>query len=64
MSDPMDAWRKLAEKELKGRGPDDLKRETIDGITVKPLYTAADLEGLRHAGQAAEMAQPLQIRRG
>ncbi|MEL6337405.1 MAG: methylmalonyl-CoA mutase family protein, partial [Pseudomonadota bacterium] len=56
MSDPMDAWRKLAEKELKGRGPDDLKRETIDGITVKPLYTAADLEGLGHLGSLPGMA--------
>ncbi|MEL7348745.1 MAG: methylmalonyl-CoA mutase family protein, partial [Pseudomonadota bacterium] len=56
MSDPMDAWRKLAERELKGRGPDDLKRETIDGITVKPLYTAADLEGLSHLGSLPGMA--------
>ncbi|MEO1776084.1 MAG: methylmalonyl-CoA mutase [Pseudomonadota bacterium] len=56
MSDPMDAWRKLAERELKGRGPDDLKRETIDGITVKPLYTAADLEGLGHLGSLPGMA--------
>ena len=37
-------WRQLAEKELKGRSPDELVRETPEGIAVKPLYTAADLE--------------------
>ena len=38
-------WRTLAEKELKGRDPDELIWETPEGIAVKPLYTAADLEG-------------------
>ena len=37
-------WRTLAEKELKGRNPDELIWETPEGIAVKPLYTAADLE--------------------
>jgi methylmalonyl-CoA mutase len=39
------AWRKLAEKELKG-DPDRLIWETPEGLPVQPLYTAADLEGL------------------
>ncbi len=43
-------WRKLAEKELKGRSPEELVRETPEGISVKPLYTADDLEGLNHLG--------------
>ncbi len=40
----LDDWRALAEKELKGRDPDDLVWQTPEGIPVKPLYTAADLE--------------------
>ncbi|MDP6342839.1 MAG: methylmalonyl-CoA mutase family protein, partial [Alphaproteobacteria bacterium] len=39
-------WRELAAKELRGRGPDDLVWQTPEGIAVKPLYTAGDLEGL------------------
>jgi methylmalonyl-CoA mutase len=41
-----DDWRALAEKELKGRSPDELVWQTPEGIPVKPLYTAEDLEGL------------------
>jgi methylmalonyl-CoA mutase len=43
-------WRELATKESKGRSPDELTWETPEGIAVKPLYTAADLEGLEHVG--------------
>ncbi|TNE34108.1 MAG: methylmalonyl-CoA mutase [Alphaproteobacteria bacterium] len=39
-------WEKLAEKELRGKKASDLNWETPEGITVKPLYTAADLEGM------------------
>jgi methylmalonyl-CoA mutase len=39
-------WRELASKELKGRDPDELTWQTPEGIAIKPLYTAADLEGL------------------
>ena len=38
-------WRKLAEKELGGRSPDELVQTTPEGITIKPLYTAGDLDG-------------------
>lgn len=41
-------WKKLAGAELKGRDLDDLTWQTPEGIAVKPLYTAADLEGLEH----------------
>jgi len=41
-------WEALASKDLKGGSPDTLKWETPEGITVKPLYTAADLDGLEH----------------
>ena len=43
-------WRALAEGELKGRDPDSLVWRTPEGIDVKPLYTAEDLEGLEIAG--------------
>ncbi|MFD0857688.1 methylmalonyl-CoA mutase [Roseovarius aquimarinus] len=45
-----DDWRKLAEAELKGRSVEDLTWHTIEGIDVKPLYTAEDTEGLEHMG--------------
>ena len=40
-----DHWRALADREVKGDA-DALTWETPEGIPVKPLYTAADLEGL------------------
>jgi methylmalonyl-CoA mutase len=42
----LDQWRELASGELKGDDPDRLIWQTPEGIPVKPLYTAADLEGL------------------
>lgn len=44
----LDDWQSASEKELKGKSVDDLNWETPEGITVKPLYTAADLESLEH----------------
>ncbi|MBI5165119.1 MAG: methylmalonyl-CoA mutase [Magnetospirillum sp.] len=43
-------WEALAAKDLKGASPETLAWETPEGIRVKPLYTAADLEGLEHLG--------------
>ena len=40
-------WRELARQDLRDRDPETLERETPDGLRIKPLYTAADLEGLR-----------------
>jgi len=42
----LEAWRKLASEQLRGREPEELTWETPEGISVKPLYTAEDLEGL------------------
>ena len=39
-------WQKLAEKDLAGEPLDSLTWKTPEGIEVKPLYTAADLENL------------------
>ena len=43
-------WEALASKDLKGAPAESLTWETPEGIAVKPLYTAADLEGLEHLG--------------
>jgi methylmalonyl-CoA mutase len=42
----LDAWRKAAAKSSPGGDPDALAWKTPEGLTVKPLYTAADLRGL------------------
>ena len=42
------AWRELAKRELRGKDPEALAWETPEGIRIKPLYTAADLEKLEH----------------
>ena len=42
----LEDWRALASKEMRGGAPDDLVWQTPEGIAVKPLYTAEDLEGL------------------
>ena len=44
----LEEWRVQAEKELRGRSLDELTWNTPEGIAVKPLYTAEDLEGLAH----------------
>ena len=43
-------WEALARSDLKGAAPESLAWTTPEGIVVKPLYTAADLEGLAHLG--------------
>jgi methylmalonyl-CoA mutase len=42
----LDDWRELAATELKGADPDSLVWHTPEGIDVKPLYTAGDLQGI------------------
>ena len=43
-------WEKLAAKELRDKPLESLNWTTPEGIVVKPLYTAADLENLETAG--------------
>ena len=38
-------WAELAKKQLKGKDPAKLSWATAEGLTVKPLYTAADVPG-------------------
>ncbi|MCE2910937.1 MAG: methylmalonyl-CoA mutase [Rubrivivax sp.] len=44
----LEQWRKAAAKSAPGGGLDALTWHTPEGIAVRPLYTAADLEGLQH----------------
>ncbi|WP_127557429.1 methylmalonyl-CoA mutase [Nioella ostreopsis] len=50
MSDKTQAWQDMAAKELRGRSPDDLTWNTLEGIAVKPLYTEEDTADLPHMG--------------
>jgi methylmalonyl-CoA mutase len=45
-SPDIEGWAGLAAKELKGRPPSSLERATPEGITLKPLYTGADLDAI------------------
>ncbi len=46
----LEDWQALADKEGRGRTVEDLVWQTSEGIAVKPLYTAADLDGIGHLG--------------
>src|SRR5215469_7496711 len=46
----LDDWARLARSELKGKRLDRLDWITPEGIRVKPLHTAEDLEGIEYAG--------------
>ncbi len=45
----LEAWNKVAAKSAPGGSVDALNWQTPDGITVKPLYTAADTQDLPYA---------------
>lgn len=45
----LEDWKKAAAKSAPGGNVEALNWVTPDGITVKPLYTGADLQGLPHA---------------
>jgi methylmalonyl-CoA mutase len=39
-------WQELASKQMKGKPTESLQWQTPEGISVKPLYTAEDIEQL------------------
>jgi len=45
-----DKWTSLAERELRGRGINELDWDTPEGIRVKPVYGESDLECVEHLG--------------
>jgi methylmalonyl-CoA mutase len=47
-SDSIGVWTKAAAKSAPGGNPDALVWTTPEGLAVKPLYTAADIEGLSY----------------
>ena len=49
-------WKEMTSKKLKGKSLEDLDWQTPEGITVKPLYTAEDLENLPHMNSLPGMA--------
>ncbi|HWB49023.1 MAG TPA: methylmalonyl-CoA mutase [Stellaceae bacterium] len=51
-------WRPLAEAELRGKPLSALDWQTPEGIAVRPLYTAADLEAIEAAGFPLRDAVP------
>src|ERR1700728_1439198 len=54
----LDEWQKLAEGELRGKPVTSLDWKTPEGITVKPLYTEADLEAIAAQGFPFREAVP------
>jgi methylmalonyl-CoA mutase len=50
MTSKKDAWRDLAQKELRARPIEDLTWKTLEGIEVQPLYTEEDVQALPHLG--------------
>ena len=57
MTNPDQAkWRELAERELRGRPLEDLVWRSPEGIPIKPLYTAQDVQALQHLDALPGMA--------
>ena len=50
LSSRLPEWEAVVEKELKTKSVSDLSWHTPEGVEVKPLYTALDLEGLETIG--------------
>jgi methylmalonyl-CoA mutase len=49
-------WTETAEKQMKGKSIETLEWMTPEGIKVKPLYTAEDIEGMESANTLPGMA--------
>ncbi len=39
-------WEETASKQMKGKSPDSLKKQSPEGIEIKPLYTYEDIQGM------------------
>lgn len=44
----LDEWKKLAQRDLGDKPFKNLERQSPEGITYKPLYTAQDLKAIKH----------------
>jgi methylmalonyl-CoA mutase len=54
----LEDWARLADAELKGKPLGSLDWTTPEGILVKPLYTADDLEGIAYSGAPLRTIMP------
>ena len=52
----LDEWKSAVERELRGKPFDSLFWNSPEGIGIKPLYTAADLESVEHLDSLPGMA--------
>ncbi|MCG8530861.1 MAG: methylmalonyl-CoA mutase family protein, partial [Desulfovibrionales bacterium] len=50
MSEDINKWEELAEKQLRGKPLASLTKKTPEGIDVKPLYTQQDLDHVEYLG--------------
>ena len=50
LSKELSEWQRLAKAELRGKPLSALDRHTPEGLTLKPIYTAADLEAIEAEG--------------
>ncbi len=55
-SDQLKAWSELASKQMRGKPLDSLIWKTPEGIDIKPLYTAADLNSVEYPDSLPGMA--------
>ena len=56
MTDKLETWAALAARELKGATADTLVWNTLEGIPVKPVYTATDVAHLPQMGEVPGLA--------
>lgn len=56
MENDLKTWQDRAQKELRDRGLESLTWHTPEGLDIKPLYTAVDLEGLEAVGSLPGLA--------
>lgn len=52
----INAWTALAEKQMRGKPLESLNKNTPEGIELKPLYTAVDLDDVEHPDSLPGMA--------
>ncbi len=52
----LEKWREVAGKELRGKDPEQLRWKSPEGIEIKPVYTAADLEDLEYVDSTPGLA--------
>ena len=60
----MGKWNDLAAKELRDKPVDDLVWRSAEGIEIKPVYTAEDLENLEYVDSTPGLPRRRTVRSG